>query len=110
MAAVTFRVGTSSATPSSTAAADPPPSPADTAQDDGRAAADDAPTTASESPSAVNPWVDTSAALCASAATSLLEGPVEMFRHRLQVCSSVQGPLFPVLMCSRTAYAFDTRG
>ena len=32
-----------------------------------------------------NPWIDTLSALFASVATSVLEGPVEVFRHRLQV-------------------------
>ena len=32
---------------------------------------------------------DTAAALISSALTSVLEAPVELFRHRMQVCSYI---------------------
>ena len=83
---VTFRTGSATAPPfSATSRPVEPPSPAEAVQRD--ASCGPAVTSASEpAPSSRSgPWVDTSAALCASAVTSLLEGPLEMFRHRLQV-------------------------
>jgi len=87
-AAVNFRVGSGAATMLSTAAGtDPLQLSSSPAQHDAwpesavASAADPAPPASS----VTNPWVDSSAALCASAITSLVEGPLEMFRHRLQV-------------------------
>ena len=91
---VRFHVGAGAGLlPSTHAGTQPPRSSASTAQHGARPEPDA--TSASEpapSSSVTNPWVDSSAALCASAVTSLLEGPVEMFRHRLQVCDRFHAP------------------
>jgi len=89
-AAVRFRVGGSTAHASSAAAGPVSArSAASPAQHDARPEASSTSASDPAPPSSVtNPWVDSSAALCASAVTSVLEGPMEMFRHRLQVSVS----------------------